>query len=300
MLMRLAPFVFVVLWSSGFIGSRLGASDAEPFTLLSIRFVLALGILVPVAAALRHQARGWHQRGHSLVAGALIHGACLGGVFWAIRHDMPAGVAALIVSLQPIATSVLAGPLLGEKVSAQHWLGVVLGLAGASLILAPKLETAVAAGGGITGATIAATTLALGGITFGTLYQKRFAAGIDLMAGTVWQYVGAMLVVGTGALLFETGVVSWTPKFIFALAWLVLVVSIGAVSLLMLLIRQNAVASVSGLFYLVPAVTAVIAYFMFGEALDGIQLIGLLLATVAVLLTAARRDSGAPAQRPSG
>ena len=232
-----------------------------------------------------------------MVVGALIHGACLGGVFWAIGHGMPAGVAALIVSLQPIGASVLAGPLLGERVSTQQWLGLALGLAGAFLILAPKLETAVAAGSGITSATITAASLALGGITIGTLYQKRFATGIDLMAGTVWQYAGAIIVVGTGALLFETRVVSWTPKFIFALAWLVLIPSIGAVSLLMLLIRQNAVASVSSLFYLVPAVTAAIAYLMFGEEFDGIQLIGLLLATVAVLLTATRRDSGTPVQR---
>jgi drug/metabolite transporter (DMT)-like permease len=299
MLMRLASVAFVVLWSTGFIGSRLGASDAEPFTFLSIRFVLALAILVPLASALRHRARGWRERAHGMVVGTLIHGACLGGVFWAIGHGMPAGVAALIVSLQPIATSVLAGPVLGERVSIQHWLGLVLGLAGAFLILTPKLGAGVAAGPGITGATITATSLALGGITLGTLYQKRFATAIDLMAGTVWQYVGAMLVVGAGALMFETGVVSWTPKFMFALAWLVLLPSIGAVSLLMLLIRQNAVASVSGLFYLVPAVTAVIAYLMFGEAFDAIQLIGLLLATIAVLLTAGRRDSSTPLQQRS-
>ena len=302
MLMRIAPVLFVLLWSTGFIGSKLGAADAEPFTFLALRFLLVLALLVPVVLLGRRQARGWHERGHAMVAGTLIHGAYLGGVFWAIRHGMPAGVAALIVSLQPIVTAVLAGPLLGERLSARHWLGLALGLVGAVLILAPKLERAVAAGGsgsGIDAATVTATVLALAGITAGTLYQKKFAGRIDLAVGAVWQYVGALAVVGTGSLLLETRVVNWTPNFIFALGWLVVVLSIGAIFLLMLLIRQNAVASVSGLFYLVPAVTAVIAYFMFGETLDLVQTVGLVLATLAVLLIAsAQRQQAAAASSP--
>ena len=302
MLMRIAPVLFVLLWSTGFIGSKLGAADAEPFTFLALRFLLVLALLVPVVLLGRRQARGWHERGHAMVAGTLIHGAYLGGVFWAIRHGMPAGVAALIVSLQPIVTAVLAGPLLGERLSARHWLGLALGLVGAVLILAPKLERAVAAGGsgsGIDAATVTATVLALAGITAGTLYQKKFAGRIDLVVGAVWQYVGALAVVGTGSLLLETRVVNWTPNFIFALGWLVVVLSIGAIFLLMLLIRQNAVASVSGLFYLVPAVTAIIAYFMFGETLDLVQTIGLVLATLAVLLIAsAQRQQAAAASSP--
>lgn len=302
MLMRIAPVLFVLLWSTGFIGSKLGAADAEPFTFLALRFLLVLALLVPVVLLGRRQARGWHERGHAMVAGTLIHGAYLGGVFWAIRHGMPAGVAALIVSLQPIVTAVLAGPLLGERLSARHWLGLALGLVGAVLILAPKLERAVAAGGsgsGIDAATVTATVLALAGITAGTLYQKKFAGRIDLVVGAVWQYVGALAVVGTGSLLLETRVVNWTPNFIFALGWLVVVLSIGAIFLLMLLIRQNAVASVSGLFYLVPAVTAVIAYFMFGETLDLVQTAGLVLATLAVLLIAsAQRQQAAAASSP--
>lgn len=302
MLMRIAPVLFVLLWSTGFIGSKLGAADAEPFTFLALRFLLVLALLVPVVLLGRRQARGWHERGHAMVAGTLIHGAYLGGVFWAIRHGMPAGVAALVVSLQPIVTAVLAGPLLGERLSARHWLGLALGLVGAVLILAPKLERAVAAGGsgsGIDAATVTATVLALAGITAGTLYQKKFAGRIDLVVGAVWQYVGALAVVGTGSLLLETRVVNWTPNFIFALGWLVVVLSIGAIFLLMLLIRQNAVASVSGLFYLVPAVTAVIAYFMFGETLDLVQTAGLVLATLAVLLIAsAQRQQAAAASSP--
>lgn len=284
MLMRLAPVLFVLLWSTGFIGSKLGASDAEPFTFLSVRFVFVLAILGVALLVTGRRARGWRQRGHSMVVGMLIHGVYLGGVFWSIRHGMPAGVSALIVSLQPVLTSVLSAPLLGERLSRRHWVGLVLGLAGALLILEPGLAGALAPGSGITGPNVFANVLALIGITASTIYQKRFAQGTDLLAGTVWQYVGAFLIIGAASFAFETQVIDWTPKFVFAMSWLVLVLSIGAVSLLMLLIRQNAVASVSGLFYLVPAVTSVIAWLMFGETLTLLQLCGLVLATLAVLM----------------
>ncbi|WP_370322493.1 DMT family transporter [Oricola sp.] len=284
MLMRLAPVIFVLLWSTGFIGSKLGASDAEPFTFLSLRFLIVLAILFPVLLVTGRRARGWRERGHSMVVGMLIHGTYLGGVFWSIRHGMPAGVSALIVSLQPILTSLLSAPLLGERLAARHWAGLALGLVGAVLILEPGLAGAFDAGSGITAPNVAANLIALVGITASTIYQKRFATGTDMLAGTVWQYVGAVLLVGAASFAFETQTVHWTPKFLLALGWLVLVLSIGAISLLMLLIRQNAVASVSGLFYLVPACTAVVAYFMFDETLSPLQLAGLALATVAVLM----------------
>jgi len=284
MLMRLAPVIFVLLWSTGFIGSKLGAPDAEPFTFLSLRFLIVLAILFPVLLVTGRRARGWRERGHSMVVGMLIHGTYLGGVFWSIRHGMPSGVAALIVSLQPILTSLLSAPLLGERLAARHWIGLALGFAGALLILEPGLARAFDADSGITATNVAACLVALVAITASTIYQKRFAAGTDMLAGTVWQYVGAVLLAGAGSFLFETQTVHWTPKFIFALGWLVLVLSIGAIFLLMLMIRQNAVASVSGLFYLVPACTAVIAFFMFDETLSPLQLAGLALATVAVLM----------------
>ena len=286
MLTRFAPALFVVLWSTGFIGSKLGAADAEPFTFLSIRFLLALLVLAPVALA-----RGslWPLRGHALVAGALIHGGYLGGVFWAIRHGMPAGVVALIVSLQPAATCVLAGPLLGERLTARQAAGVALGLVGAALIVAPKLGAGV---GSVSGATVAAAVVGLAAITAGTLYQKRFATRLDLIAGAVWQYLGALAVVGAGSLLFETQTVDWTPKFVFALAWLTLALSIGAILLLMLLIRQHAVSGVSGLFYLVPACTALMAWLVFDERLTPVQIAGMATAVAGVALIAMRRSPG--------
>jgi drug/metabolite transporter (DMT)-like permease len=292
MLLRLAPALFVLLWSTGFIGSKLGAADAEPFTFLSMRFVLAILVLLPVALLRGSLKEDWRRRGHAALVGALIHGGYLGGVFWAIRHGMPAGVAALIVSLQPILTSVLAGPLLGEKLAARHWAGLALGLLGALLIVGPKLGGAnKGVDSGVDGATLAAALIALLAITLGTLYQKRFGAGVDLVGGAIWQYLGALAIVGSAAMLFETRAVTWSPKFIFALGWLVMALSIGAILLLMLLIRQHAVSGVSGLFYLVPPCTAVMAYVMFDERLTMTQIIGMAIAIAGVILIAGRRPA---------
>lgn len=285
MWLRLAPVAFVLLWSTGFIGAKLGADDAEPFTFLSLRFGLALLILLPVAAF--RGALGGRGRAHAFLVGMLIHGLYLGGVYWAIRRGMPSGVSALIVSLQPILTAVLAGPWLGEKLSARHWSGLALGLIGAGLIVAPKLG----AGAGFDAASLGAAALALVAMTLGTLYQKRFGADIDLVGGVVWQYFGALAVVGAGALAFESRVVNWTPSFVFALAWLVLALSFGAVLLLMLLIRRHAVSGVSGLFYLVPACTAAMAYVLFGERLTSVQLVGMAAAIAGVGLIATAKPA---------
>ncbi|CAN0483813.1 unnamed protein product, partial [Phaeothamnion confervicola] len=196
LLTRIAPTLFVLLWSSGFIGSKLGAADAEPFTFLAVRFVVVLAVLVPMSLLMGSRMQTWSQRSHALVAGTMIHGAYLGGVFWAIRNGMPAGVVALIVCLQPIATSLLAGPLLGEKLTARHWNGSGLGLAGALLLFSPRLAAAADTATGMTGPTLAAAVVALAGITCGTLYQKRYAAGTPILAGTVWQFIGALLLLG--------------------------------------------------------------------------------------------------------
>lgn len=284
MFVRFAPVLFVLLWSTGFIGSKLGAADAEPFTFLALRFSLAMLILLPVALWRSALKNGWRAWGHAALVGAMIHGGYLGGVFWAIRHAMPAGVAALIVSLQPILTSVLAGPLLGERLSLKHGLGLALGFLGAALIVAPKLS----AGAGVNAATVGACVFGLFSITLGTLYQKRFATRIDLLGGAVWQYAGAAAVVGGASWLFETGEIHWTPKFVFALVWLIFALSIGAIFILMWLIRSHAVSGVSGLFYLVPACTAAIAYLLFDERLSPIQIVGMGLGVAGVLLIAPR------------
>lgn len=294
MLMRAAPILFVVLWSSGFIAAKLGTGEAEPFTFLVIRFVAVMALLWPLARLIRAPSLSWRQRREAALVGVGVHGVYLGGVFWAVRNGMPAGVVALVVSLQPVLTAVLAAPLLGERISARHWVGLALGLLGSALLIAPKIEVvAVAGGSGINAATLVSAVVALFGITLGTIHQKRSAGGIDLVGGAIWQYVGALAVCGPLALALETGKVHWSPAFLLALAWLVVVLSIGAITLLMLLIRSNAVSRVSSLFYLVPATTAAFAYLMFGERLQAIQLAGMAVVMTAVALI------GYPTRQPS-
>lgn len=287
MLARLAPALFVFLWSTGFVASKLGAPYAEPFTFLSVRFLSVIVIMVPICLM---AGASWPRGSafvHSLVVGALIHATYLGGVFWALRHGLPAGVTALIVSLQPVLTAILAWPLIGERITAKHWGGLALGLAGAVLVVLPKLESAVSAdGSGITAVTVGSALVALFGMTLGTIYQKNSVAHPDLRTGSVVQFLGALLVSGPLALLVETREIVWSQDFVIALVWLVLPMSIISINLLMVLIRQNAVARLSGIFYLVPAVTAAIAYVVFGETLSVLQLVGVGLVMAAVFLIA--------------
>ena len=279
----LAPTLFVLLWSTGFIGARLGAPHSEPLSFLTVRFAIVIALLLPIALAMRSKWPGLRNTGHAVVVGVLVHGIYLGGVFWAIDRGMPAGVAALIVGLQPVLTALAAGLALGETVTPKHWAGLAIGLVGVTLVLAPKLDVA---NEGIGLATIIPTLVGTIGITLGTVYQKRFATGVDLMAGGVFQYIGALSVVGLGSLAFENFDIQWTGEFIIALAWLVLVLSIGAITLLMLLIRAGAVSRTASLFYLVPALTALVAFLLFGETLNWIQLAGMAVTTIAVALVA--------------
>lgn len=282
MLLRAAPVLFVILWSSGFVAARSGTADAEPFTLLVIRFVLVLAILVPLAMWLGSRPASAEERKHAVVAGLLIHAVYLGGVFWAVRNGMSAGVVALIVSLQPVLTAVAAGPLLGEDVTRRHWLGLGIGLAGTALVLLPKLGASHEA----TPTSIVAAVAGLIGMTAGTLYQKRFATGIDLVTGAIWQYAGSLVVLLSMSLLFEHQRVTPSLNLALSLGWLVVVLSIGAIFLLMLLIRHNGVARISSLFYLVPAMTALLGYLVLGERLEPVQFAGMALIMAAVMLIA--------------
>jgi len=277
------PILFVFLWATGFIGAKYGLPYAEPLTFLLVRFSIVAAILLLVTLITRAP---WPQTPtlalHCMVTGILLHGFYLGGVFWAIARGMPAGISALIVGLQPILTAFLARLLLGERMSRRQWSGLVLGLAGLSLVLGPKLPDGGAAWGNA-GALIL-NLIALAGITLGTIYQKAFATNVGLRTGGFLQYVGAGFVIGAGMLIFETGRIEWTTDLVLAMTWLVLVLSIGAITLLMLLIRRGAVSQVAALFYLVPPVTVLIAYFMFGETLTWLHLAGIAITAFAVWL----------------
>ena len=274
------PVLFVLLWSTGFIGARLGLPHAGPLTFLSLRYGLAAGILLIIALDMRAP---WPRRPtdivHYAVAGLLVHGVYLGGVFVGISLGVEAGLSALIVSLQPLLVAAVAGVLLGERVSARQWAGLALGFTGVSLILFHKLGRGLsdALGGG-------ACVAALLGITIGTLYQKRYCTGMDLRTGTAIQFAAAGLATAPLALLLEHWRVDWSGEFMFALLWLVLVLSLGAVSLLYVLIRRGAAASVSSLFFLVPPCTALIAWPLFGEGLGPAALLGMVLTLAGVML----------------
>jgi len=275
---RAAPAVFVVLWSTGFIATKYVLHSAEPLTYLSIRMALVVGLMAVIAAIARPR---WPDRAgvaHSVVAGILIHGFYLGGTAVAISHSIPAGLSALIPGLQPILTSTIANRWLGERVTPLQWGGLLLGLGGVVLILHDRPM------GGEAGWGWLASGVSLVSITLGTLYQRRYCGQIDWRAGNLVQYIAVTVFFGAGAWLFETNVVHWTTEFVLALVWLAVVLSIGSIGLLYWLIRRSAATSVASLFYLVPAVTAVMAYALFGERLDNIAIAGMVACAAAVFV----------------
>ena len=249
---RFYPFLFVFLWSTGFIGAKYGLPwPKEP--------------------------KQWLHIG---VSGVLVHAIYLGGVFVAIKHGLPAGITALVVGMQPLLTAFGAGWLLGEKVSGRQWGGLALGFVGVGLVVSGKL------GDGALGPMLVPALIALLGITVGTLYQKRFCAKFDLRTGSVIQFVPTAVLTAIAVALYEDYKIEWTGQFAFALGWLVLVLSIGAISLLNLLIRSGSAVNVASLFYLTPLSTALIAWVIFGEKLTLTAAFGMLLAVSGVYLVA--------------
>lgn len=278
-LARLAPVLFVLLWSTGFIGAKLGLPHAEPITFLLIRMAAVALLLGAIAWIMKAPWPDPRQAAHIAVAGLLVHGAYLGGVFSAIEHGLPAGTVALIVGLQPLLTAVAAGPVLGETVTRRQWLGFALGLVGVLLVVWEKVAFRPGSGAGLLLAGVA-----LVGITLGTLHQKRHGGGMDLRSGTAIQYAATAALFAVLAPLTETMAVEWTGRFVFALVWLSLVLSVGAIFLLFWLIRRGAASRVASLFYLTPPTTAVMAWLLFGETLGPAALVGMGVAIAGVAL----------------
>jgi drug/metabolite transporter (DMT)-like permease len=274
-----APIMFVLLWSTGFIGARFGLPYIEPLTFLAVRMAFVVLVMTVIALAARARWPRGPEIGHSLAAGSLVHALYLGGVFIAISQGVPAGISALIPGLQPILTSTIANRFLGERVSPLQWGGLALGLIGVVLVLHDRR---MAAEGSALGWIASFGSLV--GITLGTLYQKRFCGGIDWRTGNTVQYIGACVLFSLGAFAFETRVIHWSGELIFAMVWLVFVLSIAAVALMYWLIRRSAAIGFASLFYLVPAVTALLAYFLFGERLDALSVIGMGLCAAGVVL----------------
>ncbi|MBO6519370.1 MAG: DMT family transporter [Rhodospirillales bacterium] len=274
-----APILFVLLWSTGFVGSKMSMPHAEPFTFLSIRFGLTsigfFALIMIMRVKLPRDPVVWL---HTAIVGLLMHGVYLGGVFFAVDRGTSAGIAALIVGVQPVLTAILAGLLLNERLSFRAWLGLALGFCGVALVVWRQA--------GDTGGTIgvAACASSLLAITVATLYQKRFAGKIDLRVGSALQFAAAAALMWAIAVPTETMVIDWNAESIFAMAWLVIVLSFGAVTLLYILIREGAASKVASLFYLVPPVVAVEGYFLFDEVLSLGALAGMVIAVIGVAL----------------
>ena len=276
------PAVFVLIWSTGFVVARFGLPYAPPLTFLVLRFAGVLAVLLPLVLVMKAP---WpHGRIlHIAVAGVLLQAGYLSGVWCAIKLGMPAGLSALIVGLQPILTA-FAAPLVGERVSNRQWLGLAFGICGVGLVVANKISLI-----GLSWQSIALCLMALMSITVGTLYQKRFCSSFDLRTGTIIQFSASLVVLLPLAMMFEgmtpaLDAVQWTPRFVGALMWSVLALSIGAIFLLFALIRKSAATQVTSLLYLTPPTTAVMAWVMFREAFSIVGIVGMLLAVIGVAL----------------
>lgn len=275
-LTRLVPLLFVLLWSTGFIGAKYALPYIEPFYLLFVRVLMTLVVFFALALVYRSRWPSLKQGGHQAVTGLLVHGCYLGGVFAAIKWDMPAGITAIIVGLQPLLTSLIGWQWLGERLRMVQWTGLFLGLVGVALILLNGQQSEALV---IHPEAIVSVLIALVAISVGTLYQKKFGGQVDLLTGAIWQYLSTAMLMGVLAFVFEERQVEWNMTLILSLGWLVFGLSISAILLLMFMIREGESARVASYFYLVPPVTSVEAWLLFGEALSWIQ-VGAIFVTV--------------------
>lgn len=283
---RFVPLLFVVLWSTGFIASKYALPFIEPFYLLFIRMLLTLAVFAVLCTAFKVQWPTFRQGRQQMVAGFLLHACYLGGVFAAIKWQLPAGITAIIVGLQPLLTALLARQFLGQQLRALQWLGLALGLTGMSLVLldAQHINTAE-----FRSEAIAAALIALVSISIGTLYQKHVGKGVDLLAGAVYQYSATAIATGLLAFTFEERIIEWNLQLILALGWLVFGLSIAAILLLMLMIREGESAKVASYFYLVPPLTVLETWILFNEELSLIQITAIGITVTGVYLVLKRR-----------
>jgi drug/metabolite transporter (DMT)-like permease len=283
-----APALFVLLWSTGFIGSRYALPYAEPFTLTVVRMMLVVSILSIISIITRAP---WPATRmgvvHIAVAGLLVHATYLSGVLFSIKLKLPLGFVAMIAGLQPILTAVFAHWLLGERLNLKQWSGMALGLLGVLLVILSKFTLNTT-----NWPALAAAGVALLGITFGTLYQKRFCSNMDLRTGGVIQYSATGVVLALLAWLTETREINWSTQFVLAISWLAIVLSIGAIGLLYVMIRRGAASKVASLFFLTPSVTAVMAFILFGEALSWLGVMGLAVTAIGVAMVMRGGDAG--------
>ena len=288
MFKKFAPGLFVLLWSTGFIGVKFGLPYAPPFYFVAIRMAIA-SVLLFIAISFLRKTQPLTRKiiWPSILIGLTLHGAYLGGCFFAVSRGLPAGITALIASLQPVLVSLFAARYLGEPLRNRAVFGLALGLLGLFVVVIPRVSAAGT--NSISLISIAACVIGLLGGTSGTILQKKYGGAIPTLAGTSIQYAATAAVLLTLALIFEKPEIQWSAKFVGALAWLVLALSFGAILLLFFLLSHGSAASVSSLYYLVPAATAIEAYFFFNEHISPISLIGTVITVIGVWLVVGKQ-----------
>ena len=265
------PVAFVFLWSTGFIGAKYGIPYAEPFTFLGIRFTVIIGLMPLICLVTKAPwPKSVKATIHIVIAGTLVNRVYLGGVFSSVKVGFPVGISALVTGSQPILTAILARHVLGETVTKRQWVGIFIGFIGVALVVSSKVAGAQS---NLIG--LGLSIIALLGIATGMLYQKKYCNNMNLRSGSVIQFSSSLIIALPLAFLFETMVIQWTVQFISSILWLVIVLSVGAITLLSMLIRQGAASKVASLFYLVPPATALMPFFIFDEVLGPIEFVGM-------------------------
>ncbi len=276
--LRFLPAIFIFIWASGYVVAKYGLPYAEPLTFLCLRYlgvILFMGVLAVTMRAPWPARSAWP---HIAVAGVLMQAGYLGGVWCAVKLGMPAGLAALIVNTQPILTAVL-GSAIGEKTQGRQWIGLGFGIIGVGLVVANKISVVH-----LSAASIALAVMALLSMTIGTLYQKKTCPSFDVRTGQVIQFLASLILTLPFALMLETQTILWTPEFFGAMAWSIFVLSGVGISVLFILIRNGEATKVTSYMYLVPAVTAVMAWLMFGERFTVTAAVGMAIALLGVAL----------------
>ena len=278
-MIKLFPFIFILLWSSAFVTTKPIVDNSEPFSALAFRFlIVAIGFLIFSFYSKKEIIISKKNIAESLLTGVLFHGLYLGGVFFSISKGMPTGIAALIVTLQPILTNILAGPLLNEKISWKQWLGIVLGFIGAVLVLGFDIGETIPISG------VVATFVALFAITGSTIWQKKLSNNISLPVNNMYQAIGGFLFHTLIILFFIEPYINFNATFAIAMAHQILLVSFGAFTILMFLIKHNSASKTVSIFFLIPATSAFIAWLFLNENLNLIDICGFIIASVGVFI----------------
>jgi drug/metabolite transporter (DMT)-like permease len=276
---RFAPALFVLLWSTGFIGAKYGLPYADPFVFLSVRILIAAVLLFALARLMKMPIRiGRQAVVRSGLIGFFLHACYLGGVFYSIAQGLPAGVAAVVTSLQPVLVSIVAVKVLGEQLRIRQLVGLLIGLVGVILVLGPSIDSQIPM------SAIIAILVALIGSTTATLLQKKMGSDIPLLSGTAYQYLFSGCVLGMIALATQETSITWNLRFTAAFIWLILVLSVGAILLLLWLLNTGSAAKVSSLFYLIPPATAIEAFVLFGEKVNTQGFLGIGITALGVWL----------------